>query len=148
MSKDAVKRRLHLHTFTIMMSVLAIFVGGGVYIVAEQAGKAGGEAAVEVVEEYSIQSDTQQCDRGNVIRADRHLDAEDGTTEEWERVKAIYQILDCAKTVVANNRGDRSVPLAPPVQREYIELIRKKRLPIVDGGQVIGSTAFPRPPRQ
>lgn len=91
-------------------------------------------------DEANIRALIRNCRRVNVTNAFAR-----GVTQEGTRANDIatvlFPILDC--DVAARDQKGEGIPLPLPEQEKYVSLIQKERLPVVEGGHVIGSVPFP-----
>lgn len=146
-------KRPHLHLATTrqgdvsrvswaaIVTIIAGIVGVGSGIAAKGAGQAAGRAAAAVVAHDSALRTFETCTRGNVVKADRIITAQDGGhSEEIQRVKRIFPLLDCDLT--AQRPGHPHLLAHAQVWR-FIDYVRQSREPVVIHGLVAGSRPFP-----
>lgn len=132
-------------SWAVVITIIAGIVGVGSGIAAKGAGKAAGHQASRVVARESALRTYETCTRGNIVKADRIIDAQDeGHYAEIYRVRRIFPLLDCELT--ANHPGTAHL-LAGNQTWRFIDYVRQLRMPIVRHGVVVGSRKFPSPGR-
>lgn len=88
-------------------------------------------------------ADYAQCRQENLPNAYLRLRRPPGQRDERPRANVVLPILWCRATV----ERDRPVRLRPSEERRYLKVVRRERLPVVDGdtGRVVGSEPLPTP---
>lgn len=88
----------------------------------------------------NIRALIRNCRRVNVTNAFARS-VTDKNSKAGVIASTLFPILDC--DVAARDQKGEGIPLPLPEQDKYVDIIGRERLPIVEGGHIVGSQPFP-----